>query len=514
MSIEDFIVAGDEMAEILICPGCGAEVSDENSTCMLCGGSLSGAGAASNGPDRRDEGPSSFDAASVPGAGGPSAAVPEPKKSAFAAAPAAIAMTHNVEGPPEDISVVGLFIIIIAGIIGLVAAAAISLIICLIAGASLFRGAWRMNGFPEYFVIYFGISFVTASILNGARMGGRLGKYLGFRLKLNRGAERYPDNGFYYGTYAGGFAASGIYAIATAPLAGGGYSYRGDDIIIAFPFISTLCSALGAYFLGKYFVAAPSVSGAAQEVRRERPDISNADYGRGLSVPYDSAEYATYVYYFFAGVAGMTAGRILLAPLLFSRLSADTLRMLGESGANYLILFIVELVMACAGVFAYGALRGAEEKEAERAALFVRDNLAYIAISVAGATFLRLPGMDLVSPYYGFSGVAVSVALETVGAYIGLNVAFAIDERTWDISKYDVRPHPASLVVKASLAGLLAALVVAMALFFFFGMPFGGVTQLLKSALLLRAAYFLVALAISGACVMGIYFAVGREGRR
>ena len=183
------------MPEIIICPGCGAEISDDCGKCLLCGKEI-GAGA-----------------------------VPQ-KRSASS----------------------GAFIfMIISAIAGVIAAAALSITAGFFVVTSYLGKHWG-NSNAEEIMFLFVFAFLAANVVTGGNLGYRAGRHIAVFLGMDAGVGPGISSNFLWGGYAGGFSCALLFSLfMTDPLTFGGPD-KGLKFLLAFLIACVISVIAGNYW--------------------------------------------------------------------------------------------------------------------------------------------------------------------------------------------------------------------------------------------------------------------------
>ncbi len=187
------------MSEIINCPGCGAEISDDSGSCLLCGKAIrtgavpqkrSDSGDPSNIGNYKDP---SFERVSAPGDN-------ELKSESF------------ISGGARPASAGASILMIISAVTGLIIAVALSIAAGFFAMVPFVGIHWGVSH-AEEIIFLFAFAFLAANAVTGGNFGYRAGRHIAASFGMDAGGGPGVSSNFLWGGYAGGFLCAILFAL-------------------------------------------------------------------------------------------------------------------------------------------------------------------------------------------------------------------------------------------------------------------------------------------------------------
>jgi len=193
------------MAEIIKCPGCGAEIPDDCGNCLLCGKKMKAGAHQVVSAANEEAGKVSGDE-KISASDAPSEIRPQPKKRS------SFETSSFINGGARRASAGAFIIMIISAIIGFLVAVALSIA----AGFSAmvpFVGSQHSGPHAEEIIFLFAFAFLAANAVTGGNLGYRAGRHIASALGMDVGGGPGVSSNFLWGGYAGGFLCAILFAL-------------------------------------------------------------------------------------------------------------------------------------------------------------------------------------------------------------------------------------------------------------------------------------------------------------
>jgi len=222
------------MSEIINCPGCGAEISDDSGSCLLCGKEIRAGGV----PQKRSD---SGDPSNIGNYKDPNfEKVSAPRDNDFKS-------VSFINGEARQASSRASIIMIISAIIGVIVAVALSIVAGFSAMVPFVGIHWGVSH-AEEIIFLFAFAFLAANAVTGGNFGYRAGRHIAVSFGMDAGGGPGVSSFFLWGGYAGGFLCAILFALFMRHPLTFGISGTGVNFLFTF-FIACVISVIAGNYL-------------------------------------------------------------------------------------------------------------------------------------------------------------------------------------------------------------------------------------------------------------------------
>ncbi len=524
------------MSEIINCPGCGAEISDDCGNCLLCGKEIK-AGAhpavsAANEETVRTAGTETIAASDI----APEIKTQPKKRSAFESSSGSGNHKDNdlekfrapredpfrsvsfINGNARPASLAASLCMLFFSIAGFSVAVAISFVIGIIAVFSGPRNIWGGGPGGEQYIIIFAFAFLAANAITGGNFGYRAGRYIARAFGMDIGSGPGPSSDFLWGGYAGGFSCALLFSFFVPNY--NSYNGRsGDEILVIYFFACIIAVIVGIYWaLAKRAeiqnYSCPYEPGYDQNISGSAGSESVPDMESGI-----------YAGGWFRDISGCFVSAIIGAYTLEAASVQFINKTIGLSRVmvpSFIWLFLAGAIGAIAGIALFVNYRKTVLIAKENGGMegFFRDSLFFVICALFfSAAFSNI--ISFMTPIFsrnlGIGAVICATAVvETIGAYIGVNFGLALN-RNLALNFSRIRSAPQTMetmllaVGHGFLAGICALIISYMAFETFQNMLTVTVNGAAASYYIF---HFAVSVVTSLAVSAGMYYGIVNQKRK